>query len=147
VIFIDANVPMYLIGRDHPHKVDAQSMVERLAGERRQLVTSSEIFQEILHRYISIDRRDWIELAFETLRGIVDQVLAVESADVFAAKDLVHTHPRLSARDAVHVAMMRRRRITEILSFDRGFDAVTGIKRLPVADVSSRSGPPQRRAR
>jgi predicted nucleic acid-binding protein len=130
VIFVDANVPMYLIGDEHPHKVDAQSMIERLAGERRRLVTSSEVFQEILHRYISIDRRDWIELAFETLREIVDQVLAVEEADVFAAKDLVHAHPKMSSRDAVHAAVMRRRQITEVLSFDRGFDAVTGIKRL-----------------
>lgn len=130
MIFVDANVPMYLIGDEHPHKVDAQSMIERLAGERRRLVTSSEVFQEILHRYISIDRRDWIELAFETLREIVDQVLAVEEADVFAAKDLVHAHPKMSSRDAVHAAVMRRRQITEVLSFDRGFDAVTGIKRL-----------------
>jgi predicted nucleic acid-binding protein len=130
VIFVDANVPMYLIGDEHPHKVDAQSMIERLAGERRRLVTSSEVFQEILHRYISIDRRDWIELAFETLREIVDQVLAVEEADVFAAKDLVHAHPKMSSRDAVHAAVMRRRQITEVLSFDRGFDAVTGINRL-----------------
>jgi uncharacterized protein len=134
VIFVDANIPMYLIGDEHPHKVDAQQTVQRLAGEQRQLVTSSEIFQEILHRYISIDRRDWIELAFETLRAIVDQVLAVESADVFAAKDLVHAHPKMSSRDAVHAAVMRRRKITEILSFDHGFDAVAGIKRLPAPD-------------
>jgi predicted nucleic acid-binding protein len=134
VIFVDANIPMYLIGEEHPHRLEAQRILERLAGEGRQLVTSSEIFQEILHRYISIDRRDWIELAFETLREIVDQVLAVESADVFAAKDLVHTHPKLSSRDAVHVAVMRRRQIIEILSFDRGFDAVTGIQRLPRTD-------------
>jgi uncharacterized protein len=133
MIFVDANVPMYLIGRDHPHKADAQSIVERLAGERRRLVTSSEVFQEILHRFISTDRRDKIELAFETLRAIVDQVLAVESADVFAAKDLVHAHPKLSARDAVHAAVMRRREIAEILSFDGGFDGVAGITRLPAA--------------
>lgn len=136
MIFVDANVPMYLIGRDHPHKVDAQHILERLAGERRGLVTSSEVFQEILHRFISTDRRDKIEPAFETLREIVDVVLALEEADVLAAKDLVHAHPRLSARDAVHAAVMRRREITEVLSFDRGFDTVAGIKRLP-AQLSS----------
>ena len=134
MIFVDANVPMYLVGRDHPHKVEAQSIVERLAGERRQLVTSSEVFQEILHRFVSTDRRDKLELAFETLQAIVDQVLAVERADVFAAKDLVHAHPKLSARDAVHAAMMRRREITEILSFDGGFDLVAGITRLPAPE-------------
>ena len=132
MIFVDANVPMYLIGGEHPHKVDAQRMLERLTGERRRLVTSSEVLQEIMHRYVSADRRDWIEHAFNALRAVVDEVFAVEQADVLAAKDLVLAYQLLSARDAVHVAVMRRRQITEILSFDSGFDEVAGIKRLPV---------------
>ncbi len=131
MIFVDANVPMYLVGRDHPHKVDAQYAVERLVSERRRLATSSEVFQEILHRYLSIDRRDKIEPAFEILRRIVDDVLPVEAADVFAAKDIVHANRGCSARDAVHLAVMRRQQITEILSFDRGFDQVAGVRRLP----------------
>jgi predicted nucleic acid-binding protein len=131
VIYVDANVPMCVVGDDARRKADAQRIVERLAVERRRFVTSCEVFQEILHRYVSIDRRDAIEPAFETLRGIVDEVLAVQEADVFAAKDLVYTHQRLSARDALHVAVMRRNEIVEVLSFDRGFDAITGIRRLP----------------
>ena len=130
MIFVDANVPMYLVGGEHAHKVEARYMLERLIGERRRLVTSSEVFQEILHRYASIDRRTRIELAFETLRGIVDDVLAVEEADVFAAKDLLHAHGELSARDALHVAVMRRHEIKDILSFDRGFDVMSTIRRL-----------------
>lgn len=94
-------------------------------------MTSSEVFQEILYRFISTDRRDKIEIAFEMLRGVVEDVLAVEGADVFAAKDLIHAHPRLSAREAVHVAVMRHHEIREVVSFDRGFDAVSGIRRLP----------------
>jgi len=122
---------MYVVGDDATHKAEAQRIVERLAGERRRFVTSSEVFQEILHRYVSIDRRDAIEPAFDTLRGIVDEVLAVQEADVFAAKDLVYTHRQLSARDALHVAVMRRNEIADVLSFDRGFDAMMGITRLP----------------
>lgn len=130
MIFVDSNVPMYLVGGEHPHKIDAQRVLERLIGQRRRLVTSSEIFQEILHRYLSIDQRDRSEPAFEALRGVVDDVLAVEEGDVFDAKDLVHAYPGLSSRETVHVAAMRRHGITEIVSFDSEFDAVTGISRL-----------------
>ncbi len=130
MIYLDANVPMYLVGRPHPHKADTQLALERLTAERRRLVTSSEVFQEVLHRYTLTERRDKIELTFETLRGLVNEVFAVEESDVFAAKDLLHAHPKLSARDAVHVAVMRRRGITEIFSFDRGFDALSGLERL-----------------
>ncbi len=76
-------------------------------------------------------RRDRLESSFDTLRGLIEEVLAVEGDDVFAAKDLLYAHPRLSARDALHVAVMRRNEIREIVSFDRGFDEVSGIKRLP----------------
>jgi uncharacterized protein len=131
VIFLDSNVPMYLVGSDHPHKVDAQRLLERFTAERRRLVTSSEVFQEILHRYLAIGRREAIEPAFDVLRQVLDDVLAVEEQDVFLAKDLVHAHATLSARDALHAAVMRRHQIADILSFDRGFDAVTGIARLP----------------
>jgi predicted nucleic acid-binding protein len=131
VIFLDANVSMYLVGRPHPHKVDAQLALERLVAERRRLVTSSEVFQEILHRYVSTGRRDRIEPAFEVLQSLVDDVLPVEEQDVFLAKDLVHAHVSLSARDALHAAVMRRRKIAEIVTFDRGFDELAGIKRLP----------------
>jgi uncharacterized protein len=133
LIFVDSNVPMYLIGVDDPRKVDAQRVLERLTSERRSLVTSSEVLQELLHRYLASGRRDAIEPAFDAVRGIVDDVLAVEEADVLAAKDLVSAHPRLSARDAVHAAVMRRHQITEILSFDSGFDELAGITRLPAA--------------
>ena len=131
MIFVDANIPMYIVGDDDSRKLDAQLAVERLTGEDRRMATSSEVFQEILHRYVSIARRAAIEPAFEALRGIVDEVFAVEEADVFAAKDIVHAHPELSARDALHVAVMRRREIRQIVTFDRGFDAVSGIARLP----------------
>ena len=131
MIFVDSNVPMYVVGGEHPHKLDAQRVLGQIVAQRQELVTSSEVFQEILHRYISTERRDRIERAFATLRGIVDDVLAVEEADVLAAKDLVHAHPRLSARDAVHAAVMRRSQIAEILTFDGGFDELTGITRLP----------------
>lgn len=133
MIYVDANVPMYLVGGEHPHKLDVRRVLERLATERRQLVTSSEVFQELMRRYASADRRDWIEIAFGALRAVVDQVFAVEEADVLLAKDLVLAHPKLTARDAVHAAVMRRRKIAEILTFDTGFEEVADLERLPVA--------------
>jgi uncharacterized protein len=50
MIFIDSNIPMYLVGARHPHKVDAQRLLENLLSERVRLVTDTEVLQEILHR-------------------------------------------------------------------------------------------------
>jgi predicted nucleic acid-binding protein len=121
---------MYLVGAPHPHKADARGMLERAIVERERLVTSAEVLQEILHRYVAIARRDAIQPAFEALLGVVDEVFPVELSAVTRAKDLLAAHPRLSARDALHAATMEARKVRKILSFDRGFDDCPGIERI-----------------
>lgn len=130
MILIDSNVPMYLVGAPHQHQTDAKRLLERalLAGER--LVTDAEVLQEILHRYTAIRRLDVIPTAFEHLLGLVDDVLPITARDVTRAKEVVLGARSLSARDALHVAVMEAHRIKRILSFDRGFDRVPGIERL-----------------
>jgi predicted nucleic acid-binding protein len=120
VILIDSDVPMYLVGALHPHKSDAQRLLEKLVSERRRLVTDAEVLQEILHRYVAIDRRDAIQPAFDALLGVVDQVLPIDGAAAERAKEIVLGHRRLSARDAVHLAVMEKHGIEHILSFDCG---------------------------
>lgn len=130
MILVDSNIPMYLVGGTHPHKSDAQRLLETLVSDRQRLVTDAEVLQEILHRYVAIDRRETIQPAFEALLRIVDEVLPVDLAVVERAKEIVLGHRRLSARDAVHVAVMENRGIEQILSFDSGFDGFPGITRL-----------------
>ena len=130
MIFIDSNVPMYLIGAEHPNKAVARERLEFLIRSRERLVTDVEVLQEILHRYVAIDRRDAIQPAFDTLLGMVDDVFPIEPVDVSRAKTLVLERRRLSARDAIHVAIMERHDVSRILTFDRGFDEVPGISRV-----------------
>jgi predicted nucleic acid-binding protein len=121
---------MYLVGVSHPHKANAQRLLEKLITDRQRLVTDAEVLQEILHRYVAIDRRDAIQPAFDALLGVVDQVLAVDGPVVQRAKQIVLGYRQLSARDAVHVSVMEQNGIDRILSFDSGFDGFPGIVRL-----------------
>jgi predicted nucleic acid-binding protein len=130
VILIDSNIPMYLVGASHPHKSDAQRWLEKLVSDRERLVTDAEVLQEILHRYVAIDRRDAIQPAFEALLGIVDQVLGIDRVAVERAKEIVLGHRHLSARDAVHLAVMEQHGIDRILTFESGFDGFPGVTRL-----------------
>ena len=130
MILIDSNVPMYLVGAPHRHKTDGQRLLEKLIRGRERLVTDAEVLQEILHRYVAIDRRDAIQPAFDALLGVVDEVLPVNHAAVERAKEIVLAYRRLSARDAVHVSVMEQHDIAQILSFDAGFDSFPGISRI-----------------
>ena len=60
----------------------------------------------------------------------MDTVYGVERKDVETAKEILQGTPRLSARDALHVAIMRRHGIDEVMSFDSGFDDLPGVRRL-----------------
>jgi predicted nucleic acid-binding protein len=130
LILIDSNIPMYLVGAPHPNKAKAQLLLEKLAIEGRRLVTDAEVLQEILHRFVSINRREAIQPAFDALLLAVDQVFAVDKVVVNRAKQIVLGYAQLSARDAIHAAVMQENGIKEILSFDSGFDALPGVTRL-----------------
>ena len=129
MIFVDSNIPMYLVGGAHPNKEVPRRHVERAIIDEERLVTDAEVLQEILHRYVAIDRRDAIGPAFESVLGIVDAVLPIELSDVQRARRLLGT-PSLSARDAIHAAVMQRHDIDRILSFDRAFDQIPGLTRI-----------------
>ena len=130
MILVDSNVPMYLVGAPHPHKHDARRLLEQLVSEGRALVTDTEVLQEILHRYSAIGRREAIQPAFDALLGVVDRVLPVDLDTAEAAKTLVLGHLSISARDAIHAAVMKRHGIETILSFDQDYDRIPGIRRL-----------------
>ena len=130
MIFIDSNVPMYLVGAPHPNKDRALSVLMQLARDGEQLITDVEVYQEILHRYTAIHRPDAIDAAFESLDAIADDILTFGMFEVRAAQALIRSVDGLSARDALHVAVMRKAGTDRILSFDRGFDSCPGVDRL-----------------
>jgi len=121
---------MYLIGAAHPHKTDAQRLLEQLISDRQRLVTDAEVLQEILHRYVAINRREAIQPAYDAVLGVVDQVFPIDERAAQRAKEIVLERHGLSARDALHAAVMELHGIETILSFDTGFDGLPDIKRL-----------------
>ena len=130
MILVDSNIPIYLVGAAHPHKLDAQRLLESALSAGERLVTDAEVLQEITHHYAAIGRRDAVQPAFDAILGVVDDVLPIDRDDAVAAKDVLLRYDSLSARDAVHAAVMRRHRIERIMTFDRGFDSLPGVERL-----------------
>lgn len=130
MILVDSNIPMYVVGAAHPHKGDAQRLLEGLVASGQRLVTDAEVLQEILHRYSAIRRHDFIQPAFDALFAAVDEVLPVDRNAAERAKEIVLGYRTLSARDALHLAVMQQHHIERILSFDSGFDGLPGITRI-----------------
>lgn len=130
MIFVDSNVPMYLVGAAHPNKDRVRVLLDQLIGQGERLVTDVEVYQEILHRYVAIGRPDALDAAMASLDAIVDETLTFGMPEVRTAREVIASTPGISARDALHVAVMRKAHITRIFSLDRGFDACPGIERV-----------------
>jgi len=130
LIFVDSNIPMYLVGAAHPHKAEAQVILERLIAAGERLVTDAEALQEILHRYTAIGKREAIGPALQVILTIADSVFPIEKAEVLRAAEITQSRALMSARDAVHVAVMERHGIQSILSFDADFDRWPGLQRI-----------------
>ena len=133
-IFIDTNVPMYASGRPHPLKEGCGQVLRLAAREPALFVTDAEVLQEIMHRYRA--QNDWRrgrEVFDGFLRLMQGRIEPIGAIDVERAAALADEHGGLSARDLLHLAVMGRVRTTSLVSTDRGFDHVPGIRRLDPA--------------
>jgi predicted nucleic acid-binding protein len=131
-IFVDSNVPMYVAGRDHPHREPARRFLARVRAGEIEGCTSTEVLQEILYRYVGLKRPDLAHEVYELFVQLCPVVLPVTLADTDRARDLLRAVPGLSVRDAVHAGVALNHDVSRIASFDRGFDAIAGIERLPL---------------
>ncbi len=134
-LFIDTAVVMYAGGREHPLREPSRRILEAVADGTLDGVVSTEVIREIFHRFLYMERPDLaVEMAEATL-DLFAPVLSVTDAVMRRMPDLVRTHPRLPARDLLHVATCREAGIEAIVSPDRGFDEVAGLYRIDPADA------------
>ena len=130
MIFVDSNIPMYLVGAEHPNKARAHLLLQTAVAQGERLVTDVEVLQEILHRYSAIRRLDAIQPAFDALLGVVDEVYPIDATDVDLAKDVLLGGMSFTARNALHIAVLERHRVSQVMSFDSDFDRRPGLTRL-----------------
>ena len=62
--------------------------------------------------------------------GLVDEILNFGMSEIRAARALLGSVEGISARDALHVAVMHKAGASRILTFDIGFDSFPDIERL-----------------
>jgi predicted nucleic acid-binding protein len=122
------NVIMFAVGRPHPLRAEARAFFEdSMKGGTSGLCTSAEVLQELLHAYLPVGRIETLDAALTLAEGCVKTVWAVEEADVRLARTLVGPYSHLSARDLLHVAMCRRRGVSDVKTYDRALAAAFGV--------------------
>ncbi len=134
---VDTAIFVYARGRDHPYRSACRSLVDRAASRRPRFDASVEMVQEYLHLVLRRGgpRDDALAEAHEVasvceLHPFDTEVLARVTA-------LLGEYPFLGERDAVHAATALEHGIDVVLSTDRVFDRIAGLRRLdPLAAIA-----------
>lgn len=138
LIFVDANVPIYAGGAPHELKEPCVQILGMVARRPRLFRTDAEVLQELIHRYRTGNQ--WVVGRARTEDFAVlmhRRIEPLRADDVLQAAALADRYPRLSARDLVHLAVMRRLGITAVVSGDADFDAVAGLRRLDPRNLAA----------
>jgi predicted nucleic acid-binding protein len=122
VIFVDTNVFMYAVGRPHPLRDEARATLGDHVQRRALLATSAEVLQELVHAYLPVGRISTLDAALQLATDLAE-VWPIDGSDVADARRLHDTHPGLSARDLLHLAVCRHHGARDLLTFDRALAA------------------------
>jgi len=128
--FLETNIFLYVITA-HPQFGSTSKTILQRIEEGEEAAASSLVVAEVCAwlEYHKLD--DKIDLLFKILQSYLTlTVIETTYEDEVKAKDLESDYPKLEFFDRVYLAQMRRLKISEIYSNDKGFDKVKNIKRL-----------------
>ena len=130
MILVDANILMYAAGAQHPNKKPSVGLLESIAEETVDAALDAEVLQEVLHRYRAIAR--WTEgtQVYAEARQIFGVVLPITSDIVDHGKALLDQYQGISARDALHAAVVVTHDLEALCSYDLGFDQIAAVRRV-----------------
>ncbi len=139
VLFIDANLIMYSIGSPHLLREPCKKFLEKIKSREILGVTNTEVLQEILYRYFSIERRTLGEIAYQSMIEFCTDIFPVRVVDTDKALEILKRVNGITSRDAVHAATMIHNGIKEIISTDPHFDLIHEIKRIDPLKLNGNS--------
>lgn len=125
MMFVDANVFMYAVGRPHPLRDEARAFFAETLRTAQRLVTSAEVLQELMHAYLPVGRIETLDAAFALAHARMADIWPVEPEDIELARALADVEAAVGARDLLHLACTRRRGVRAIKTYDRALAAAS----------------------
>jgi hypothetical protein len=136
-VFIDTSIFMYARGKEHALKAPCSQIILAIAkegdlGNYGSPVINTEVLQEILYRYVMIERGETGLAICRDIEALDVDVLPVTREDMDRAFELYERYKTkgLPPRDLVHAAVMINNGMSHIISTDKHFDAIKEIKRV-----------------
>lgn len=133
MIILDTTVLVYAVGVEHPLREPCRSLVAAARDGTLGTTTTVEVVQELAH--LRARRRGRPDAA-EVARGYAEllaPLLVVDSDDLRAGLELFERHDELGAFDCVLAAVAIRRGADALVSADRAFAGIGGLRHVDPA--------------
>ena len=130
----DTTVFLYAVGSDHPYREPCRHVVALATDGALEGHASVELVHEFAH--VRLRRTGDHELALADARDVAAlcRLHDFERRDLDLALELGGRHRLRDFRDAVFAATAFNRGMATILSADRDFETIDGLRRIDPAD-------------
>ena len=127
MIVLDTTVLVYAVGDEHPLREPCRRVLSAHGSGLIDAVTTLGVISEFAHvRARRRARSDAVMLA-RSYRAALTMMTTTDE-DLDRGLDLFENHPRLGMFDAVLAAFAISRNADALISADRGFDDVEGLR-------------------
>ncbi len=127
---IDTNVIVYTVGSVHPLKEASERILSDIAAGTLAANLDVEALQEVLHLYSSRGERKKGFRTIEHLLMLFPNPFPIGREEIERARDLMMAHSFLGSRDAIHAAVVQTHDLEGIITADKVFDRIKGLKRF-----------------
>ncbi|WP_245613963.1 type II toxin-antitoxin system VapC family toxin [Knoellia sinensis] len=130
---MDTTVFLLASGDEHPARVDATDFLARARDGAQGLHVSVEALQEFtFHRLRRVERAQALDQSEALARAVVVHPF---DAEIMARSVALMRVTSLRGRDAVHAATALAAGFDQIVTTDRDFEGVPGLRRIDPRDA------------
>ncbi len=134
---IDANIVIYWVGMEHDYREASIEVMERVLRGEIVATVDVETLQEVLYYFHKRRQEDLVFDVVDTLLDILPAPYSIDNATLASALRLLAAYPSLQTRDAFHAATVLQHKLEGIISADRGFDIIEGLKRFDPKELAA----------
>lgn len=133
MIILDTTILVYAKGADHPLREPCRALVDAIGRKAIEATTTPEVIQEFAHVRARRDGRNRAVADALGLVGALSPLLLVDGATLSLGLRIYHQTPGLGSFDAVLAAVAAFRSADALVSADRAFGKVKGLRHLDPA--------------
>lgn len=127
MIILDTTVLVYAVGDEHPMREPCLRVLAAHRDGSLQATTTVEVLQEFVHVFARRHERG-VAVALASHYADALPLLETSPAELRLGLDLFARHPHLGAFDAVLAAVALTRGADALISADRAFGVVPGLR-------------------